>query len=83
MTYAPRCSPFWEVFGNPADNIIKLARTMWDREHLTLLVPVEFWTNPTQREGVLRKIREEDQGVSLQIDLGDGLKTILKRGTGL
>ena len=74
--------PFWEVLGNPVNNSIKFTRNTRNRGHRTLSVPVEFWTNPTRREGILGKSREEDQGGSLQIDFGDGPKVTLRRGTG-
>ena len=46
FTHAAGLFPFWEVFGNPVNNIVKFARNTTEGGHLTLSVPVEYWTNP-------------------------------------
>ena len=68
--------------------LIRLGHTSLHRcsnsfqHHLTLSVPVEFWMDPLQREGLPGEGRKEDLGGFLQIDFGDGPKAIIKRGLG-
>ena len=53
FTHRPGCSPFWEAFGYPVDQIINYAILMAEGGLLTFSVPPEYWTNPIRIEKLL------------------------------
>ena len=82
-THKLGCSPFWEAFGHPFDQIIKYAIPTAAQGFLTIDFPPEFWTFPNCMEKLLEATANNHQTGAMQIEFGDRPDTILRNRMGV